>query len=940
MGEADSDVVDRAEELAALVDFLGAPEALPGALLFEGEAGIGKTTLWRHGVELAAAASYRVVSCSPSESEARLSFAAIGDLLEPVIADVAAALPKPQRRALAAALLLEDAEGPPADPRAVALAFLGAIRALSYDGPLAVAIDDVQWLDEPSAFVLEFMLRRLRDEPVAILCGLRSGGARLPIALDHAIPENRLQRVVVGPLSVGAVHRLLSDRLDLILSRPKLRRLHELSGGNAFFALELGRAVERGELRLEADEPLPLPLAALVQERVAALPAEARVALQAAAAFSKPTPALVGFAIGGDPVAGLAPALDTHVIELSDGRIRFTHPLLASAVYATMDGDERSALHRRLAEIVVDLDEQARHLALGTQSPDREVAAVLERAAERAHVRGAMTAATELSEQAQRLTPLNQMEDRYRRTIQAASYAFEAGESGRTRALLEEVLATAPTGPWRAQALGWLARVHEYEGDRRVAVELYGRALAEAGDDLALRSVLEDGIAAALFLMREDLPAAAEHARAAVDFADRIGDASAKMMALGNQGLIDAVLGREEGRTALERGVELERALEPGSGVVGPRLAAAPSMLIATALTWSDEFESARSTLTSARDRAYDRAEESSLPWILVNLGLIEFLAGRWEEAERYARDGNEIAAQTGQEPQRLSTLAVLSLVNACRGNVQAARADADIVLGRAEVYGAMLARIIGSTAIGLLELSLDHPDAAHRLLGPLGEQLEEGGVREPGSAAFIPDEIEALIGLGRLDEAEALLDRLERRARRLDRASALAAAGRCRGLLAAAKGDLNERAHRAGTGIGGVRARADPVRASPHPPRARLDVEAGETQARGSRVASRGARHLRGTRRASLGRQGAGGACPDRRAGTGDRGANRHRASRREPRRGGPFEQRDRGRYLRYREDRRGEPLTHLRQARRPLPCRAGASLRLGGAREQGRKL
>jgi DNA-binding CsgD family transcriptional regulator len=215
-------------------------------------------------------------------------------------------------------------------------------------------------------------------------------------------------------------------------------------------------------------------------------------------------------------------------------------------------------------------------------------------------------------------------------------------------------------------------------------------------------------------------------------------------------------------------------------------------MLIATALTWSDEFESARSILTSVRDRAYDRAEESSLPWILVNLGLVEFLAGRWEEAERYARDGNEIAAQTGQEPQRLSTLAVLSLVNACRGNVQAARADAEIVLGRAEVYGAMLARIIGSTAIGLLELSLDHPDAAHRLLGPLGEQLEEGGVREPGSAAFIPDEIEALIGLGRLDEAEVLLDRLERRARRLDRASALAAGGRCRGLLAAATGDLN----------------------------------------------------------------------------------------------------------------------------------------------------
>ena len=306
MEAAANNVVAREEELASLALWLASPEALPGMFVLEGEAGIGKTTLWRQGVELAAAASFRVVSCSPSESEARLSFTAIGDLLEPVIAEAAAALPEPQRRALAIALLLDEGDGSPPDPRAVALAFLGAIRALSSDGPLAVAIDDVQWLDEPSASVLEFMLRRLRDEPVAVLCGLRSGDTQPRIALDRAVPEGRLWRMLVGPFSVGAVHRLLSARLGLTLSRPKLRRLHELSGGNPFFALELGRALQRGAIRLEEGEPLPGTLAALVQDRLATLTPEARGYLLVVATLSHPTLDLVARAVGGDPAAALA----------------------------------------------------------------------------------------------------------------------------------------------------------------------------------------------------------------------------------------------------------------------------------------------------------------------------------------------------------------------------------------------------------------------------------------------------------------------------------------------------------------------------------------------------------------------------------------------------------------------------------------------------------
>ena len=428
MGAAGSAVVGRDQEVATLLDFLETPGALPGALVFEGEAGIGKTTLWRAGLEHAIAHSYRVLSCRPSGSETPLSFAALGDLVEPVLDDILIELPNPQRRALVVALLLEDADGPPPDHRAIALAFLGVARALCRAGPVAIAVDDVQWLDPPSAFVLGFALRRMRDEPIAFLFAVRAGEADV-LDLDRALPEERIQRLVVGPLSLGALQRLLKDRLGLVLSRPKLRRVHELSGGNPFFALELGRAFKRGAVRLEPGESLPSRLAALVDDRLEALPADTRAALLVASALSRPTIELVGRAGIGEPGEQLAPALEANVIEFEDDRIRFSHPLLASGVYGATRPSERRALHRRLADAVPDPEERVRHLALAAEGPHPDVASALEEAAKRAHSRGALAAAAELSFQARQLTPLDHADERHRRAIQAVAYAFESGES-------------------------------------------------------------------------------------------------------------------------------------------------------------------------------------------------------------------------------------------------------------------------------------------------------------------------------------------------------------------------------------------------------------------------------------------------------------------------------------------------------------------------------
>jgi hypothetical protein len=134
------------------------------------------------------------------ESEAALSFAGLGDLLDGVLERVIAGLPPPQQNALQVALLLKDPAGHAPGHRAVCAAFLAAIRALAADGPVVIAVDDLQWLDRPSAAVLDYALRRLRGEPVGLLASARAladAGSAPPAGagLDGA----RLGRLWIGP---------------------------------------------------------------------------------------------------------------------------------------------------------------------------------------------------------------------------------------------------------------------------------------------------------------------------------------------------------------------------------------------------------------------------------------------------------------------------------------------------------------------------------------------------------------------------------------------------------------------------------------------------------------------------------------------------------------------------------------------------------------------
>lgn len=166
-------VVGRDRELAEIASFLDLADEAPRVLLLEGEPGIGKSTLWRGGVGIARERGYRVLSCTATRTESELSFTTLRDLLGDAFDDVAGELPPPQRHALAVALLREEPEGSPPDTGVLGVAFLGALRALAAQEAILLALDDVQWIDAPSATVIAFALRRLGDESIVVLLARR-----------------------------------------------------------------------------------------------------------------------------------------------------------------------------------------------------------------------------------------------------------------------------------------------------------------------------------------------------------------------------------------------------------------------------------------------------------------------------------------------------------------------------------------------------------------------------------------------------------------------------------------------------------------------------------------------------------------------------------------------------------------------------------------------
>jgi DNA-binding CsgD family transcriptional regulator len=772
-----ADLVGRERELAAIAEFLEA-DAAACAIVLEGEAGIGKTTVWEAAAGAAEARGFHPLRARPGESEAKLAFSGLADLLGEELPGALSELPSPQRRALEIALLLEDGSGGRADRRAVAAGLLSVLRALSRVAPLLVAIDDVQWLDGSSAAAFEYAARRLRDEPVALLLARRSEGEPGP---ERTLAPERVLRVPVGPLDFVALNAVVHARLGTVLSRPLLHRIHELSGGNPFFAVELAREPER----VEPGRGLPPTLEVLVRGRLSALPDEARAALLAAAAASQPTVDLVERAV--EKPDALAAAEAARIVVLDHGTVTFEHPLLASAAYEMADPAERRDVHRRLGGLARDPEERARHLAAAATGPDDEVALALEEGAAAARSRGAPAAAAELSEQAARLSPPADAEGARRRKADAGYYHFESGDSRQALALLQEAAAELPPGAERAQILVRLARVRSYSDDLEAATNLFLEAAEEAEDDRLTAARALEGAATQLFRRRAQLESAVEYATKAGALARELGDQALVAEALGSQLLAEATLGRPEAAATLEEALTHQAAAASG------RILAQPKWIAAIARMWWDEPAAVRETYEELAERGQELGDEGSLAYVYLMLAQADTLLGEYDRAEADAAAARDIADQSGQETLVAYALAVRAMVDAHRGREVDAYASAELALELGRKTQGTPAVHFATAAIGLLDVSTGHADEAAAVLAPLVEIAGAEQIGEPGLTRYVSDHVEALVELGRLDEALPLLDWYQGNAERLHRSSALAASWRCRALLAAAEGRIED---------------------------------------------------------------------------------------------------------------------------------------------------
>jgi DNA-binding NarL/FixJ family response regulator len=775
-------IVGREVELGAIERFLARVREGAAALLIEGEAGIGKTTVWLEAVRAGHARGFQVLEIRPSESEAQLSYVGLADLLGRVFDATRTALPNVQERALAAALLREEADQA-ADPRTTATAFVAVLAHLAASGPVLLAIDDVQWLDSASERALSFAARRLPPRVGLLLTRRVERPSDMPLGLERVSPEAWVERVVPGPLSLAALHHLIKGRLGWSLPRPLLARLSETSGGNPFFALEIARALGRDAAEHRAGDPLPVPrnLEELVAARLRRLSDTARQASLAAAALSRPTPAAIAAAVapGGDGRGALVEAEEAGVLVSDGGRVRFSHPLLASIVYASASGERRRALHERLAAIVEDPEERARHLALCTTEPDPAIAAQLEDAARGAATRGAQQAAAELFAASRRLTPPQRTDDAARRALGEASALLAAGDVDGARALAEPLAATA-RGSLRGRALYLLGEIGWISGSK-TATENLEAVLSAAPDDADLTAQAYHKLVN--YTVAHDPARAIRYADGAMQSLDPDRQAGALASVVFDRFWATLMLGQGPQRSLFEQWRELEDR-------AGPESPKTPIPLIY--FICIDDFEAARARHALEDEWYRDRGEEGWRAERLAHLAFAELRAGNLQLAETYIEKSCSVIAQLERPGPWAMPFRLRSFVDACAERTERARQTVLPLLEEADRAGrAFWAALLLST-LGFVEfLGGDHRAADEALTG-MHERAEAIGAKDLIPDRSEPFHIESLLALDEPLRARAVLERLEERGLAFPRLWITTTLPRARALILAADGDFD----------------------------------------------------------------------------------------------------------------------------------------------------
>ncbi|MGE2733424.1 LuxR C-terminal-related transcriptional regulator [Mycolicibacterium vaccae] len=781
-------VVDTGEE-RAVAELLQRALSRPAALVFEGEAGIGKTTQWLKGLDEARQCGFAVLSARIGQAESVLAYAAVADLLGDLEPEVFDGLPELQRLALDRVLFRAGDDGPPTDQWVVAAGLVSVLEGLAIRAPVLIGIDDVQWLDPSSVAVLTVAVRRLRGR-VGILATERREPGEATAQACLQVGADGPTRIRLRPCTVSALHAMITDRLGRTLSAPSMTRIAEVSGGNPLFALELARAMD--ERTPDADLRMPGTLADLVRIRTGELSGDVRDVLLAAASVAQPTVGLLARACDCTPdhvAACLASAERDGVVVVDDGRVRFTHPLLARGVYAEAPPARRRQMHRVLAELEGHPELQARHLALATTAADDATLAVLDAAAESARSRGAPAAAAELTELAIGLGG-----DKPWRRVRAAGDHFQAGATARALTLLQETVGGLRPGMLRAIAMNLLAGVLMYDNrftEARDALMVAAED-AESAPAVFVQTLMSLSFAQGMGSFAEGTSEVGlfddslRNARRAADIAEDLGipDVISKAQALWVHA--NFLFGNGVDEEALERAVALE---DYDDDVPIPFRASA---VLALVRAWTGHLAEARRQMAEVRTRCLDRGSERNMMAVASYGALIEMWDGELAAARTFADEAVERARQLGGDTVAVIPLSVRAAVLAHLGQVESAHADALAALQQARCAGSPRMEEWPVKTLGFLELSRGDHTAASAVFMPLIERLQLVPEIEIMGAGYLPDAAESMIAIGRLDEAEPLIKLLENNGRRLDRCWMLAASLRCRAMLLAAQGDLD----------------------------------------------------------------------------------------------------------------------------------------------------
>ena len=767
--------IGRDKEQAVIEEFLAAARSGVAVLAIVGEPGIGKSTLCRHAVAVAVTTGFSVLTLHPSEAEQKFSFSVLTDLLGQFPDEALHRLDGPQRDALLVAALRKPVTGTPTDLRAIGTGLTNLLASAVRAGPVLLVVDDEQWVDLPSHAALMYAIRRLASGAFGLLIARRTtgdGSSGMPSAASGPLWQSRID---LKGVSAAALFHIVREEVGESLSRPRLMAVTEASGGNPYFAVQLAGVDNLGR---DPDVlSIPPSLESLVAGRLSALSAQGREAAAAVAATRGPTPALLallGLQHGLDNAASL------DVLRVGGGRITFAHPLLASAALGGIPAGALRELHGKLATAVQDDEGRARHRALASLGADDDVAESLDRASRTAELRGAATAALELSRLALDRTPTDRIGSRWARRIRLAELLHVCGETAEAGAVLVD-LPSCPMFGLRAR--GWLMRTEiAYQTEAaEAAVDCARAALLDAEaatePELIVRALLS------LAALGTDGAERLEYVARATGYVrdGAVNDLKLKAWALCEDVSARFHLGQGLDESTLDQALELERADRVWGS--NDQVACTRPVL----LKWADRTDKAFSALNELRERAEADGNESIVTYVDGHLSGLLLRSGNFREAESVAAEHYRRASAAQQVSQQMQALFNASMVSLYAGRLPDAVRDARVLAAWGRQTGDDWAIRSSSALLGTAALWCGDAGESCRQFLIWARSCADAGIVDPGISRFHGEQIQALVAIGDLVGALELTDRLDASARQANRHSAIAVAERSRALLASA---------------------------------------------------------------------------------------------------------------------------------------------------------